>query len=233
MSTVKKVFVLLIILIMVVTVLIIIRIQPEKLSPPVTEDIDYAAIAVDDTFIKAELEHVEKKDTGYTYDEDMGGKIVKNRYFRLDGDTYYFYPEYADIENAINITKKNCSTVLQKMRSKYLLICDFTSKTWPNYCNRINKYAESLDKAHEVNKISDTEYEDQSEQLSKLSAFLDIVENKEQNDQLSELVEEIIKSSKTDDNGDMLISRNGLETLVNLMPDDFARSKQINTLLGQ
>lgn len=229
----KKVFVLLIILIMVVTVLIIIRIQPEKLSPPVTEDIDYAAIAVDDTFIKAELEHVEKKDTGYTYDEDMGGKIVKNRNFRLDGDTYYFYPEYADIENAINITKKNCSTVLQKMRSKYLLICDFTSKTWPNYCNRINKYAESLDKAHEVNKISDTEYEDQSEQLSKLSAFLDIVENKEQNDQLSELVEEIIKSSKTDDNGDMLISRNGLETLVNLMPDDFARSKQINTLLGQ
>lgn len=233
MSTVKKVFLFLIILILVVTVLIIIRIQPEKLSPPVTEDIDYAAIAVDDTFIKAELEHVEKKDTGYTYDEDMGGKIVKNRYFRLDGDTYYFYPEYADIENAINITKKNCSTVLQKMRSKYLLICDFTSKTWPNYCNRINKYAESLDKAHEVNKISDTEYEDQSEQLSKLSAFLDIVENKEQNDQLSELVEEIIKSSKTDDNGDMLISRNGLETLVNLMPDDFARSKQINTLLGQ
>lgn len=233
MNTVKKVFLFLIILILVVTVLIIIRIQPEKLSPPVTEDIDYAAIAVDDTFIKAELEHVEKKDTGYTYDEDMGGKIVKNRYFRLDGDTYYFYPEYADIENAINITKKNCSTVLQKMRSKYLLICDFTSKTWPNYCNRINKYAESLDKAHEVNKISDTEYEDQSEQLSKLSAFLDIVENKEQNDQLSELVEEIIKSSKTDDNGDMLISRNGLETLVNLMPDDFARSKQINTLLGQ
>ena len=84
-----------------------------------------------------------------------------------------------------------------------------------------------------MNKISDTEYEDQSEQLSKLSAFLDIVENKEQNDQLSDLVEGIIKSSKTDDNGDMLISRNGLETLVNLMPDDFARSKQINTLLGQ
>lgn len=233
MKSTKKALTCLTVLIIIIAAFVVIRMQPEKLSPPLTEDIDYEEIASDETFIKAELEHVEKKDTGYTYDEDMGGKIVKNRYFRLDGDTYYFYPEYADIENAINITKKNCSTVLQKMRSKYLLICDFTSKTWPNYCNRINKYAESLDKAHEVNKISDTEYEDQSEQLSKLSAFLDIVENKEQNDQLSELVEEIIKSSKTDDNGDMLISRNGLETLVNLMPDDFARSKQINTLLGQ
>lgn len=233
MKNTKKAIICLAVLIIITAAFVIIRMQPEKLSPPVTEEIDYAEIAFDDAFIKAELEHVEKKDNGYTYDEDMGGKIVRNRYFRLDGDTYYFYPEYADIENAINITKKNCSTVLQKMRSKYLLICDFTSKTWPNYCNRINKYAESLDKAHEMNKISDTEYEDQSEQLSKLSAFLDIAENKEQNDQLSELVEEIIKSSKTDDNGDMLISRNGLETLVNLMPDDFARSKQINTLLGQ
>ena len=233
MKSTKKALTCFTVLTIIIAAFVVIRMQPEKLSPPLTEDIDYEEIASDETFIKAELEHVEKKDNGYTYDEDMGGKIVKNRYFRLDGDTYYFYPEYADIENAINITKKNCSTVLQKMRSKYLLICDFTSKTWPNYCNRINKYAESLDKAHEVNKISDTEYEDQSEQLSKLSAFLDIVENKEQNDQLSELVEEIIKSSKTDDNGDMLISRNGLETLVILMPDDFARSKQINTLLGQ
>jgi len=233
MKSIKKTLTCLTVLIIITAAFVIIRMQPEKLSPPVTENIDYVEIALDDAFIKAELEHVEKKDNGYTYDEDMGGKIVRNRYFRLDGDTYYFYPEYADIENAINITKKNCSTVLQKMRSKYLLICDFTSKTWPNYCNRINKYAESLDKAHEMNKISDTEYEDQSEQLSKLSAFLDIIENKEQNDQLSELVEEIIKSSKTDDNGDMLISRNGLETLVILMPDDFARSKQINTLLGQ
>ncbi len=233
MKSTKKALTCFTVLIIIIAAFVVIRMQPEKLSSPVTENIDYVEIALDDAFIKAELEHVEKKDNGYTYDEDMGGKIVRNRYFRLDGDTYYFYPEYADIENAINITKKNCSTVLQKMRSKYLLICDFTSKTWPNYCNRINKYAESLDKAHEMNKISDTEYEDQSEQLSKLSAFLDIIENKEQNDQLSELVEEIIKSSKTDDNGDMLISRNGLETLVILMPDDFARSKQINTLLGQ
>ena len=193
MKSTKKALTCFTVLTIIIAAFVVIRMQPEKLSPPLTEDIDYEEIASDETFIKAELEHVEKKDNGYTYDEDMGGKIVKNRYFRLDGDTYYFYPEYADIENAINITKKNCSTVLQKMRSKYLLICDFTSKTWPNYCNRINKYAESLDKAHEVNKISDTEYEDQSEQLSKLSAFLDIVENKEQNDQLSELVEEIIK----------------------------------------
>ena len=233
MKSTKKALTCFTVLIIIIAAFVVIRMQPEKLSPPLTEDIDYEEIASDETFIKAELEHVEKKDNGYTYDEDMGGKIVKSRYFRLDGDTYYFYPEYADIENAINITKKNCSTVLQKMRSKYLLICDFTSKTWPNYCNRINKYAESLDKAHEVNKISDTEYEVQSEQLSKLSAFLDIVENKEQNDQLCELVEEIIKSSKTDDNGDMLISRNGLETLVNLMPDDFAHNKEIRDTIEQ
>lgn len=233
MKNAKEALLCLFVILLTIAVLAVIRMQPEKLTSPVTEDIDYTEIASDDAFIQAELEHPEKIDNGYTYDEGMGGKIVRNSYFRLDGKTYYFYPEYADIENAVNITKKNCPTVLQRMRFKYLLICDFTSKTWPNYCNRINKYVESLDKDHEGGKISDAEYEDQSEQLSKLSAFLDIAENKEQNDQLNKLVEEIIKASKTDDNGKMLISRKGLEMLSYLMPDDFAHNKEIRDTIEQ
>ncbi|MBR3147627.1 MAG: hypothetical protein IKF54_05780, partial [Eubacterium sp.] len=73
MKNTKKAIICLAVLIIITAAFVIIRMQPEKLSPPVTEEIDYAEIAFDDAFIKAELEHVEKKDNGYTYDEDMGG----------------------------------------------------------------------------------------------------------------------------------------------------------------
>ena len=53
MKSTKKALTCFTVLTIIIAAFVVIRMQPEKLSPPLTEDIDYEEIASDETFIKA------------------------------------------------------------------------------------------------------------------------------------------------------------------------------------
>lgn len=213
--------------------IIVIRVQPEKLSPPLVEQIDYNDIKDDKDRIPMDIEYLSISKPEEYYLSNVIGKILYTQGIRINGKVFYFYPQFDSMDNAVASIKTNCRTVIQDMRIQSFILCDFTDKTWPNYCNRINGFSESVEKAYENKRIGKKEYEKLNEQISDLNTFFDIAGNAEQNQQLEELVRTMIDYSGEDKDGNKTISKKGIEMLLVLMPDGFADDPIVNGVIKQ
>lgn len=143
------------------------------------------------------------------------GEIKYDKKIILDGNSYNLYPEFVDIEGAVENAAEKCKTVLDRMKAECNL-GQFNKETATQYQSEYtNFFAKALD--GDYGELSD----DFIRELYALEEFFDIYENTEDNRSLIMIINGVNNAINTS------AKNRYFEELIVQMPYDFAEEMSV------